>query len=152
MRKKILNIFMILLAAAVCSSCSVDMFDGLALDMSSGERLRSITITGAVTDAQSGKPLEDITIYFKAYPQDTPDARPIISTEVHTTSNGTYTIQESEPIDESLLCVLTTQDANGVYESKTNQVIVSWSGLSYDKTSGQFIVNDCSFQLNKKSE
>lgn len=152
MKSKILNIFITLLAMAAISSCSKEMPGKADHVNTNGDGLRSITITGAVTDAQSGKPLEDITIHFKAYPQDTPDASPLIIDEVHTTSNGTYTVHASGLLYEPLLCVLTAQDVKDVYESKTNQVIISWSGMSYDKESGQFVVNDCTFQLNKKSE
>lgn len=149
MKKKILNIFITLLAMAAISSCSKEMSDVPEYDMMGEDGLRSIIITGAVSDAQNGQPLEGITIHFKAYPQDTPDASPIIIDEVHTTSTGTYTINVTGQIYEPLLCVLTTQDPGNVYESRTNQVIVTWSGTSYDRTNGRFVVNDCTFQLTK---
>lgn len=152
MKNKILNILMLLSAMTALLSCSKEMAGGIHGDAIGNPDIRSIIITGGVTDAESGQPLEDITIHFKAYPQDAPDASPVIIDEFHTTSSGTYTVHASGPIYESLLCVLTAQDANEVYESKTNQVIVSWSGMSYDKDAGQFVVNDCIFQLNKKSE
>lgn len=150
MRTKIAHILILLLAATVAVSCS--KADMAIEDMAGNPRVRSILITGAVMDAQSGQALEDITIHFRAYPQEHPDADPIIIDEVHTTSNGTYTIQAYGEIYEPLLCVLTTQDNKEIYESKTNQVIISWSGTSFDKSSGTFVINDCSFQLSKKSE
>ena len=150
MRTKIAHILILLLAATVAVSCS--KADMAIEDMAGNPRVRSILITGAVMDAQTGQALEDITIHFRAYPQEHPDADPIIIDEVHTTSNGTYTIQAYGEIYEPLLCVLTTQDNKEIYESKTNQVIISWNGISYDKTNGQFVVNDCTFQLSKKSE
>lgn len=149
MKKRILNILMLLLSAAVLASCSMEMEPEHWGDMMGDKDIRSIIITGAVTDASTGQPLEDITIHFKAYPQDIPDASPIFTDEVHSTSSGTFTIHASGNIYESLLCVLTAQDAGNIYESKTNQVIVTWSGPSFDRNSGTFVVNDCTFQLKK---
>ena len=127
----------------------MELGPGHSGDMMGDKDTRSIIITGAVTDASTGQPLEDITIHFKAYPQDIPDASPIFTDEVHSTSSGTFTIHASGNIYESLLCVLTAQDAGNIYESKTNQVIVTWSGPSFDRNSGTFVVNDCTFQLKK---
>lgn len=136
-------------ATTALSSCSKDMFDASDRDLMVEEGLRSVVITGAVTDAKTGQPLEDITIHFKAYPKNNLEASPLIIDEVHTTSNGTYTINAAGKISEPLLCVLTAKDAQGIYDAKTNQVIVSWSGMSYDKKYGRFVVNDCTFQLTK---
>lgn len=150
MRTRIVHILTLLLAAAAALSCS--KADMSIEDMAGNPRVKSIVITGIVTDAQSGQPLENITIHFKAYPKDYPDAAPIIIDEVHTNSNGAYTIQTGVEIYEPLLCTLSAQDSKDIYESKTNQVIVSWSGTSFDNSSGTFVVNDCSFQLSKKQE
>jgi regulator of protease activity HflC (stomatin/prohibitin superfamily) len=67
----------------------------------------------------------------------------------NTNKNGIFTIDVSGEIHESLLCTLTAADTEHVYESKTNQVIITWSGTSYDKSSGKFVVNDCSFQMTR---
>lgn len=149
MKNKILNIFMILLAATTLSSCSVDLAD-IAFDgLMDGNKIKSVVITGIVTDAQNGEPLKDIRIYFQAYPQNTPDAPSVMTSEVYTNKNGIFTIDVSGEIHESLLCTLTATDTEHVYESKTNQVIITWSGTSYDKSSGKFVVNDCSFQMTR---
>ena len=150
MRTRIAHILILLLAATVAVSCS--KADMAIEDMAGKPRVRSILITGAVMDAQSGQALENITIHLRAYPQDSPDASPIIIDEVHTNSNGEYTVQIYGDFHEPLLCTLSTQDSKDTYETKTNQVIISWSGTSFDKSSGTFVINDCSFQLNKKSE
>lgn len=140
---------MMLSATIAFFACSAEMRAPQQDGIIAPDGLRSIVITGVVTDASSSQPLEDITIHFKAYPQGSPDASPLITDEVHTTSSGTFTIHASGEFHESLLCVLTAHDASDVYESKTNQVIVTWSGMSYDKDTGRFVVNDCSFQLQK---
>jgi hypothetical protein len=114
--------------------------------------IRSVIITGVVTDAQNGQVLEDITIHFDAYPQNAPDTSPLLIDEVHTTSRGTYTIKVSGVIHKPLICILTAEDDTNAYESKSNQVNITWRGTSFDRKTGTFVVNDCSFQLNKKSE
>jgi putative lipoprotein (rSAM/lipoprotein system) len=148
MRTRIAHILTLLLAAAAALSCS--KADMSIEDMAGNPRVKSIVITGIVTDAQNGQPLENITIHFKAYPKDSPDAAPIIIDEVHTNSKGEYTIQIYGDFHEPLLCTLSTQDSKDTYETKTNQVIISWNGTSFDKNSGTFVINDCSFQLSKR--
>jgi hypothetical protein len=148
MMKNLSYILTLLLAATAVLSCS--KADIAIEDVVENTGERSIIITGAVTDAQNGQALEDITIHFKAYPQDSPDASPIIIDEVHTNSKGEYTIQIYGDFHEPLLCTLSTQDSKDTYETKTNQVIISWNGTSFDKNSGTFVINDCSFQLSKR--
>mgnify|MGYP003457266671 FL=1 len=147
MRTRIAHILILLLAATVAVSCS--KADMAIEDMAGNPGVKSIVITGIVTEAQNGQPLENITIHFKAYPKDSPDAAPIIIDEVHTNSNGAYTIQTGVEIYYPLLCTLSAEDSKDIYESKTNQVIVTWSGPSFDRNSGTFVVNDCTFQLKK---
>ena len=96
-----------------------------------------------------GNPLEDITINFKAYPQDDADASPISSETVYTNSKGTYSIH-ADGDARQLLCTITAEDKSGTYEIQTKQVIVTWKGSSYDAETNMFIVNDCNFQLSRK--
>ena len=147
MKKDFLNILTMLLTMAAFLSCSKEMPGGIHEDAMGNPAIRSVIITGAVTDAQSGQVLEDITIHFEAYSQNAPGTSPLIIDEVHTTSKGTYTINVSGVINEPLLCILTAEDGTDAYEGKSN-----WRGTSFDRKTGTFVVNDCSFQLNKKSE
>ena len=39
---------------------------------------------------------------------------------------------------------------SGIYENQTQQVLISWKGMSFDEESNMFVVNDCNFQLSKK--
>ena len=152
MKKDFLNILTMLLTMAAFFSCSKEMPGGFHEDAMGNPDIRSVIITGVVTDAQNGQVLEDITIHFDAYPQNAPGTSPLIIDEVHTTSKGTYTINVSGVINEPLLCILTAEDVTDAYEGKSNQVNISWRGTSFDRKTGTFVVNDCSFQLNKKSE
>lgn len=129
-----------LLTATAASSCSVGMdFEvgkpGLGTE-------RSILISGQVMDA-SGNMLEDITIDFNAYLQN----ETVSSETVHTDSKGRFSIT-TEGAQESLLCTVTAQDKDGIYESQTKQIIVTWDGPSFQDN--LFVVNDCNFHLNQK--
>jgi hypothetical protein len=149
MKKNILNIMMMLLTMAAFLSCSKEMPGGIHGDTMENLDIRSIIITGAVTDAHNGQVLEDITIHFEAYHQNATDASPLIIDQVHTTSLGTYTINVSGDFNEPVLCILRSHDTRNIYASKTNHVNISWGGTSYDRKTGTFVVNDCNFQLNR---
>ena len=109
---------------------------------------RTILVTGSVSD-MNGNAVEDITITLKAYPQNDVSAPPVASETTYTSNKGTYSIH-AKGSQMQLLCTITAEDMNGMYESQTQQVIVSWKGMAFDETSNMFIVNNCNFQLNKK--
>ena len=62
---------------------------------------------------------------------------------------GTYSIR-TKGADDPLLCIITAEDMSGIYENQTQQVLISWKGMSFDEESNMFVVNDCNFQLSKK--
>ena len=147
--KKLMTYFLLaLLGTTVLSSCSMGVFDAEPGIIGDGES-REVIITGLITDAESSKALEDITVYFKAYPQDKPDAGPVMTDEVHTGNNGTFTIQAPTGDPGNLLCTLTADDPTGIYQSHTKQIIITWKGTSFDKELQKYVVNDCNFQLRK---
>ena len=139
---------MMLLIPTVFLSCSFDMME--TDDNHAESNARSIIITGAVTDAETGNILEDITINYAAYLKDHPDSAPLTVDEIHSNSKGTFTIM-SEGADQQLLCILIANDPKGIYDSQTKQIIVSWEGTSFDKHSNMFIINDCIFKLRRKN-
>ncbi len=124
-------------------SCSVDMYDAEV-----PYQERTMLVTGSVSDT-SGNPLEDITITLKAYPQDDAAASPLTTETAYTNNKGTYSIH-TKGYETPLLCIITAEDMAGTYESKTQQVLISWKGLSFDEASNTFVVNDCNFNLNRK--
>ena len=91
MKKIISYILLILLGTTVLSSCSMEMFDDES-NMTDGGRWKEVIITGLVTDAESSKALEDITIYFKAYPQADADAAPIKENAAATKNTNAFLI------------------------------------------------------------
>lgn len=146
--KKILSYALsLLLCLAALSSCS-KAFD-VEMDMGEVNNERSIYITGAVTDSDTGELLENIQIEFNAYLQADLDSPAVISDAVFTNSNGIFTIY-CEGSESKLTCTLVAEDPEGLYKSQTKQILVSWSGTSFDKDNNTFVVNDCSFNLKKE--
>lgn len=132
----------LLSAATAVLSCSAEMNDEILFTE------RTILVTGSVSDI-SGNALEDITITLKAYPQDDAAAAPVASETAYTSNKGTYSIR-AKGADEPLLCIVTAEDINGIYKNQTQQLLISWKGMSFDEASNMFVVNDCNFQLSKK--
>lgn len=133
--------------ATAVLSCSKGVYDSMP-DMEGVLPEKSILITGSVSDME-GKALEDITITFKAYPKDDVNAAPISTETAYSNSKGTFSIL-ADGADMELLCIVTAEDQYGIYESQNQQIFVSWKGVSFDETANQYIVNDCSFILNRK--
>lgn len=133
-----------LLTAAAAASCSVEMDFEAARPGLGNER--SIMISGQVTDA-AGNIMEDITIDFNAYIQNDAGGSTVSSETVHTDSKGRFSIT-AEGAQEPLLCTVTAQDKEGLFESQTKKIIVTWDGPSFQDN--LFVVNDCNFHLSKK--
>ena len=148
MRKLMSYIALILLGIAALSSCSMEMFDAEADITDKGGR-KEIIITGMVTDAQGGMALEDITIFFDAYPQAASEGEPVASDQVHTGNNGVFSIQTTSDVSGNLTCTITAEDPEGIYQKQSKQVIITWKGPSFDKDLQMYVVNDCNFQLIK---
>ena len=128
------------------SSCSIEAAP--SPDFSDQHNERGILVTGTVSDKE-GTALENISISLTAYPQNDASVSPVTSETTYTSNKGKYSIRV-KGADMQLMCVITAEDMNGVYESQTQQVIISWSGTSFDEYSNMFVVNDCNFTLSEK--
>ena len=148
MKKLVTYILLTLLGTTMLSSCSMEVFDADS-SITDRDEQKELIITGLVTDSDNNTALEDISIYFRAYPQAEPDSSPIMNDEVHTGNNGIFTIQATSTDSGKLLCTLTAEDPKGIYQSQTKQIIITWKGTSYDKKLQKYVVNDCNFQLRK---
>ncbi|MBR5567538.1 MAG: hypothetical protein IKW27_02230 [Bacteroidales bacterium] len=150
MKKILSHIAALLLATTVVVSCSEGMYYDDAIVYPDSDIGRTILITGVISDNDTSTPLEGISVSVKVYPQNDPSAPSIASAIVYTDSNGIFTT-ETVGAYEPLLCVLDVKDENGIYESQTQQVMISWNSPSFDYESNTFIVNDCNFQLSRSS-
>lgn len=140
MTKRLLNIFILLCAAAISLSCSSGLLpeDAAVLD---GDG--TIMISGAVSSDDT--PLEGIKMVFEAYGS---SAMPIMTTNAYTGSKGTYTIH-AQGFSGPVTCIVNACDESGTYESQSTEINVSWKGSAYDKDRNTFVVNDCNFHLKK---
>lgn len=146
-RTYIFSIAALLSVATAVPSCSVGAYDMMP-DMEGVGEGKRISITGSVYSLD-GMPLEDMSITFKSYLQDDMDSAPMIMETVYSNSKGEFSIL-TKGADTDLFCIVTAEDPNGVYESQTRQILVSWEGVSFDRLSNTYVVNDCSFVLNRK--
>ena len=146
-RTYIFSIAALLSVATAVLSCSVGVYDTMPDIEGVGEGKR-ISITGSVYSLD-GMPLEDMSITFKSYLQDDMDSAPMIMETVYSNSKGEFSIL-TEGADADLFCIVTAEDPDGVYASQTRQILVSWEGVSFDRLSNTYVVNDCSFVLNRK--
>ena len=146
-RTYIFSIAALLSVATAVPSCSVGVYDAMP-DMEGALPEKMISITGAVC-SHDGKLLEDVAITFKSYIQNDIEAAPINTETVYSNSKGEFSIL-SEGADVDLFCIVTAEDPNGVYESQTCKIVVSWEGVSFDRLSNTYVVNDCNFVLNRK--
>ena len=145
-RKTIISIFALLLCSAAVLSCSMEPMMDFE-ESAPSQNGRNIVITGSVIDKDTNIPLEDITITFKAYPQNDADATPVSTETVHTDNKGIFFIN-TYGSSEHLLCIVTAEDKEDRYESFTRQIIVDWTGPSFD--GHVFAINECNFYLIPK--
>ena len=146
MIKKFKNILALTILAALSISCSMALLndDETVLD---GEF--AIAVNGVVYDVATNAPLNDIQVTFSAFATNSLSVMPIISKTVMTEADGTYSFIAfgfSDPVT----CKIIAEDAEGRYETMTNEVVVAWEGNSYDPERKTFFVNDCNFQMEKK--
>ena len=137
----------LLSVATAVLSCSVGVFDAMP-DIEGASPEKMISITGAVC-SHDGQLIEDVAITFKSYLQNDMDAAPITTETVYSNSKGEFSIL-AEGADTDLFCILTAEDPSGLYESQTRQILVSWEGVSFDRLSNRYVVNDCNFALNRR--
>lgn len=146
-RTYIFSIAALLSVATAVLSCSTGAYVDRP-DMEDVLPAKSILITGSVSNME-GQPLEDVKIVFKAYPKDDVNAAHISTETAYSNSKGTFSII-ADGADMDLVCIVSAEDRDDIYESQSNEILVSWKGLSFDASNNQYIVNDCNFVLNRK--
>ncbi len=144
MKKHIINILMLLLSATAVLSCSA----GLAFDQvnpsQDSEMYFSLSISGSVTDIESGLPLEDmhITIYANQGEDN------IYEKTAYTDNKGKFTIAwDGYRKPTSITAV--AEDSKNVYSPGRHEMLISWD-KNYNYIDGVFYIHDCNFYLQKK--
>lgn len=139
MREKIAHILILLLATTAVLSCST----GITLENPSGSA--GIEITGAVTDAITGEPLDEIKITLTTIDRSDNESDNFIKT-VYTDNKGTFKII-SEADKGINSCFLLAEDPDGVYLSDSQTINITWTQSNMHH--GVFYVNDIFFYLEK---
>lgn len=145
MKNYLKNTILMLLALPAAFSCSAFLME--TENASIGEDM-SLLITGTVSEIGSSVPLEGMKISFKAYPKGRTGETALHELNVYTDNHGSY-ILESEGYSEEITCHITASDTEQTYSSSVNEVEIAWSGVSFDKEKGRFVVNDCDFKLSR---
>ncbi len=143
MHKYIIRAMVLLLAATAVLSCSAEM--GPLEDSDNKEF--SITVTGAVSDLETNKPIRDIQITMYALESNDDESKLTISHE-STDESGNFTINMTGFRNPASFTIK-AEDPDGIYESSTHEIpLVKWTS-SYNVSRGTLYVNDCNFYLSE---
>jgi len=141
--QKLLNIMTIwLLSIAAFCSCS----DSSTHDYSNPSD-KDVIINGTVSEISTRQPIEGVKIAFMAYSSYGRTDGPVLSLNAYTDSRGTFNLK-AEEIGAAVKCILTTEHPE--YSGIEKEIIINWTGTSYDAESRTFYVNDCDFHLQRK--
>lgn len=136
---RILNITIIwLLSIAAFCSCSKDA----SLPRGNAK----VIISGTVSDLYAKSAIEGAEIKFQIYEENESASRLIVERSVYTDSKGAYSLME-EGFDSTIRCTLIVSHKD--YYSESQEIIVNWSGTSYDSDMNTFFVNECNIHLKK---
>lgn len=138
MIRKSIEIFIFLLCAATALSCSTE--DGRLVPLQDGV----VVITGSVSEAGTGAPLQDVRITLEAKSESdiTIDRKTSYST-----SDGIFTIRTGR-LKKVSRCILTANAKEG-YEDSNIEVVISPDEYSYNPKERILHVNDCNFYMQK---
>lgn len=104
-----------------------------------------IEISGAVTDGETGEPLDEIKVTLTTAERQNIKPDNLLKT-AYTDNNGTFTIM-AEGVEGLSSCILIAEDPDGVYETASQVVNITWTQANM--LQGIFYVNDIIFYLEK---
>ena len=145
MKKALVYILSAVLLTAFSASCST----GLEPVEDLKNTGYTIVISGTAADIATTEPLENvkITLYAAAVAENGGGA--LVSRSVYTDNRGRFQLTEGG-FQQKILCMITAEDQTGNYESATQEMVVSWSGTSYNPQTRTSYVNDVDFYLKKE--
>lgn len=108
---------------------------------------KTVIINGTVSEISTRQPIEGVKIAFMAYSSYGRTDGPVLSLNAYTDSRGTFNLK-AEEIGAAVKCILTTEHPE--YSGIEKEIIINWTGTSYDAESRTFYVNDCDFHLQRK--
>ena len=128
-----------LLSIAAFCSCS-DSMDPDYSDPSD----KTVMINGTVSEISTRLPIEGVKIAFMAYGK---AGQPISTINAYTDSRGAFKLK-AERIGTVVTCTLISEHPD--YSGIEKEIIINWTGPSYDPESRIFYINDCDFHLERK--
>ncbi len=143
MHRYLLNILLLLLSATAVLSCSAS-FDMNMNEIGSAGKLFPIEISGQATDIDTGEAIEDIRITVHA----NENGNTFLTKTTYTGNDGKFSLSLSFE-NYATTFVAIADDLNGIYESGTHEMLVSWNAV-YNIDQGMFIIKGCDFLLKKK--
>ena len=148
MIRRLANILTAILSAIALTACGQIFLDDENKALEGEYRL---VMSGIVSEAGSNKSISGIKITFSAYMENSISVLPLMTKTVYTDGKGIYN-REVEGFSEAIRCTITaeaTKQNDSAYEKQSQDIVVTWSGDSFDEESSTFFVNNCNFQLNK---
>ena len=145
--KSLLHITALLLTSMAVLSCSMEMEDGSLMESNGVNDSNSVMVNGIIAD-EDKTPLEGICIQFEEFITVNGEEVLFSSTTAHSDKTGMYTIY-IQGAETTMRCVAKATDGNGIYQTQTKEIFVTWDGPSFDKDSKLFVVNDCNFIMKK---
>ncbi len=146
--RNIIHIIILLLSSTAVLSCTAEIaFDNSVMasgDRYDGSQAFPIVITGTVTDADTGKTLEDIRITATAKDE---KGNELLTQKAYTGNDGKFTLRLSFEHDKTTI-VAVADDQSGTYAGSTHEMMVSGNSI-YNIEEGVFYINGCDFHLKK---
>lgn len=103
----------------------------------------NIVINGTVSESGSGLPVEGVKLLLKGY---NASGNSVLSQDSYTDSQGTFNLK-SVYVNKAIRCTIATDHKE--YSSMQKEIIINWSGTSFDPESRTFYVNDCDFHIER---
>ena len=119
-----------------CSDDSSDILDRFYVET-------NIVINGTVSESSSGQPVEGVKLLLKGYDD---SGNSVLSQDSYTDSQGTFNLK-SVYVNKAIRCTIATDHKE--YSSMQKEIIINWSGTSFDPESRTFYVNDCDFHIER---
>lgn len=148
MIRNIANILIVILSAIALTACAQMFLDD---NGSTLEGEYKLVMSGIVSEAGSSKPISGIKITFSAFKENSISVLPLMTKTVYTDGKGIYNL-EAGGFSEAIRCTITaesTKQNDIAYENMSQDIVVTWSGDSFDEKNSTFFVNNCNFQMIK---
>lgn len=148
MIRNIAKILIVTLSAIALTACAQMFLDD---EDKALEGEYKLVMSGIVSEAGSSKPISGIKITFSAFKENSVSVLPLMTKTVYTDGKGIYNL-EAEGFSEAIKCIITaeaTRQNDADYEKLSQDIVVTWSGDSFDEENSTFFVNNCNFQMIK---